>query len=284
MALHYEAIHWLNYSNYEDLRFYEIGHQKCEPNYDYGPIIRDKYILHYVVRGKGRLEMDGQVFPVESKQAFVIPAGVLCYYQADSAEPWEYIWLQFHGPKAVEILQKAGITRKAPVFIPNASCSELENCLFAMLDNPFSEYATMGKLYEFLQQLITLSSHSALTSVAKDADVDTGLHYVRMVIQYIREKYSEPIHIQEIADYCGLDRSYLGKLFKTATGQTPQKYLMTHRMKRAGELLLETDMPIRHVGFSVGYNDPLAFSKVFKQETGFSPSEYRLNMKNGLTH
>ena len=109
MALHYEAIHWLNYSNYEDLRFYEIGHQKCEPNYDYGPIIRDKFILHYVVKGKGRLEMDGQVFPVESNQAFVIPADVLSYYQADAAEPWEYIWLQFHGPKAVEILQKAGI-------------------------------------------------------------------------------------------------------------------------------------------------------------------------------
>ena len=60
MAPQYEAIHWLNYSNYEDLRFYEIGHQKCDPGYDFGPIIRDKFILHYVVRGKGHLEMDGQ--------------------------------------------------------------------------------------------------------------------------------------------------------------------------------------------------------------------------------
>jgi len=50
---------------------------------------------------------------------------------------------------------------------------------------------------------------------------------------------------------------------------------MAHRMKRAKELLLDTDMPVRHVGFSVGYNDPLAFSKVFKQETGLSPSEFR---------
>lgn len=280
MAPQYEAIYWLNYSNYEDLRFYEIGHQKCEPNYDYGPIIRDKFILHYVVKGKGRLEMDGQVFPAESNQAFVIPADVLSYYQADAAEPWEYIWLQFHGPKALEILQKAGLTRKTPVFVPTASCAELESCLFAMLNNPFSEYATMGKLYEFFQQLITLSAHAAPDCSREDA----GLGYVRMVIQYIREKYSEPIHIQEIADYCGLDRSYLGKIFKNATGQTPQKYLMEHRIKRAKELLQDTDMPVRHVGFSVGYNDPLAFSKVFKQETGLSPSEYRTNMKNGTTH
>lgn len=271
MALHYEAIHWLNYSTYEDLRFYEIGHQKCEPGYDFGPIIRDKFILHYVVRGKGHLEMDGQIFPVDAKQAFVIPAGVLSYYQADMEAPWEYIWLQFHGPKAVEILQKAGLTRHTPVFIPNASCVELERCLFAMLDNPFREYATMGKLYEFFQQLTDLSSRPP----RDDSREDAGLGYVRTVIQYIHEKYSEPIHIQEIADYCGLDRSYLGKIFKTATGQTPQKYLIVYRMKRAMELLQKTDMPIRHVGFSVGYNDPLAFSKVFKQETGRSPSEYR---------
>lgn len=277
MAPQYEAIHWLNYSHYEDLRFYEIGHQKCEPGYDFGPIIRDKYILHYVVRGKGHLEMDGQIFPVESKQAFVIPAGVLSYYQADMEEPWEYIWLQFHGPKAVEILQKAGLTRNAPVFAPIASCTELESCLFAMLDNPFSEYSTMGRLYEFFQQLINLSSYTPLDYGREDA----GLSYVRTVIQYIHEKYSEPIHIQEIADYCGLDRSYLGKLFKSATGKTPQRYLIEHRMKRAKELLWKTDLPIRHVGFSVGYNDPLAFSKVFKQETGWSPTEYRQN--NGTT-
>lgn len=272
MALHYEAIHWLNYSTYEDLRFYEIGHQKCEPGYDYGPIIRDKYILHYVIKGKGHLEMDDQIFPVDSKQAFIIPAGVLSYYQADKNDPWEYIWLQFHGPKAVEILQKAGITRKTPIFVPTASCGELENCLFTILNNPFSEYATMGRLYEFFQQLIHLSGHNTITDSVRD---DTGLRYVRMVIQYIHEKYSEPIHIQTIADYCGLDRSYLSKIFKTATGQTPQRYLVEHRMKRAKELLLKTDLPVRHVGFSVGYNDPLAFSKVFKQETGHSPSEFR---------
>lgn len=279
MAPHYEAIHWLNYSNYEDLRFYEIGHQKCEPGYDFGPIIRDKFILHYVIRGKGHLEMDGQIFTVEAKQAFVIPAGVLSYYQADMKEPWEYIWLQFHGPKVVEILQKAGVTRHAPVFVPTASCNVLEHSLFAMLGNPFSEYATMGKLYEFFQQMINLSARTP----EENSREDTGLGYVHTVIQYIHEKYSEPIHIQDIADYCGLDRSYLGKLFKMATGQTPQKYLMAHRMKRAMELLQKTDMPIGHVSFSVGYNDPLAFSKVFKQETGRSPSEYRIKTKNGTT-
>ena len=94
-------------------------------------------------------------------------------------------------------------------------------------------------------------------------------------MHYIAEKYSEPIHIQDIADFCGLDRSYLSKLFKEVTGYSPQRYLLTYRIKKAKELLESTELSIQHVSYSVGYNDPLAFSKFFKQETGLSPTQYR---------
>ncbi len=271
MAVHYEALNWLNYSSYEDLRFYEIGHQKCEPGYDYGPIIRDKYILHYIIKGEGHLEMDGHSFPVQEGQAFVIPPGVLGYYQADMEKPWEYIWFIFHGPKATEMLHKAGMTRLHPVFTTTEDCSKLENCLFAILKNPFEEYFAIGKLYECFQQLILLSSRPAIP----EKQINPSLHYVDMVTQYITEKYSDTVRIQEIADYCGLDRSYLSKLFKNATGLTPQKYLVQFRINRAKELLKNPSMPIQHVGYSVGYHDPLSFSKIFKQEVGIWPSEYR---------
>ena len=276
MAIEYEAIHWLNYSSYEDLRFYEIGHQKCPAGYGYGPIIRDKYILHYILSGEGYLSMDGKKFPVQEKQAFVIPPGVLGYYQASMEKPWNYIWFQFHGPKATELLKQAGVTRKSPIFVPGASCEELEKCLWDILASPTAEYTCIGKLYEFFQQLILLSTNR---QQAPDK-ADPTLQYVRTVINYISEKYSEPIRIQEIADYCGLDRCYLGKIFKGATGYAPQKYLIMFRMKRAKQLLKDSDIPIQHVGYSVGYNDPLSFSKVFKQETGMSPTDYRNMEKN----
>lgn len=276
VAVHYDAIYWLNYSAYEDLRFYEMGRQKCTPGYGYGPIIRDKYILHYIISGEGRLEMDGKTFPVHANQAFVIPPGVLGYYEASMEQPWHYIWLQFHGPKAVELLQKAGITRKNPVFTPDGSCEKLERCLLEMLDMPTAEYSCIGKLYEFFQQLVDLSANQP-QAIEKS---DSALQYIRTVINYISQKYSEPIRIQEIADYCGLDRTYLGKIFKNATGYTPQKYLIMFRMKKAAQLLKETDIPIQHVSYSVGYNDPLSFSKVFKQEMGDSPTEYRSSRKD----
>lgn len=264
-------IHWLDYSSYDDLKFYEAGIQDCKPGYGYGPIIRDKYILHYILSGEGALHLDGQILPVHEKQAFIIPPGVLGYYQASLDNPWHYIWVQFHGPKASEMLHKAGLNRKTPIFTPKEFCPEIEDCLEQIIINPWQEYACVGNFYQFFQLLI---DHSSNPPRAKQK-ADAGLEYVRSVIHYISEKYSEPVHIQDIANYCGLDRAYLSKLFRDATGFTPQRYLINFRINKAKQLLAETDLPIQHVSYSVGYNDPLAFSKFFKQETGMPPTKWR---------
>ncbi len=271
MAVHYEAVHWIGYNSYEDIQFYEIGHQKCTPEYEYGPIIRDKFILHYVVSGKGRLILEGKEYEVCEGQAFVIPPGVLGYYQADKETPWYYIWIQFNGPKAVELLERAGVSVKTPMFSLGGEGENAQKCLMEIVEHHEEEYLCIGKLYEFFQIVVNASAKMDLKKESGEA----AKQYVLRVMEYIAEKYSEPIRIQEIADYCGLDRSYLGKVFKVDTGHTPQEYLLMVRIQKAKALLTTSDMPVKHVGYSVGYSDPLAFSKAFKQEVGVSPKEYR---------
>lgn len=102
-----------------------------------------------------------------------------------------------------------------------------------------------------------------------------SLTYIQTTIQFIRQKYSDPIRIQDIADYCGLNRSYLTRLFKHATGYTPQEYLAQYRINQAKQLLEENGLSIQHIAYCVGYNDSFTFSKLFKRQTGFSPSDYR---------
>lgn len=87
-------------------------------------------------------------------------------------------------------------------------------------------------------------------------------------------KYSEPLHVDDIANICGLNRSYLSRLFKDATGSTLQQYLITYRMKMAIKLMKETNYDIQHIAFSVGYCDIFTFSKAFKKHFGIAPSLY----------
>lgn len=279
---HYDECYFVDYDSYDDLSLYEVGCQKCLPSYSFGPIIRNNYVLHYIISGEGTLFLDEKEFHVSAHQAFITQPFLPAFYQADADNPWNYIWIHFNGQKAMDLLHRAGITRDHPVFIAQNTASDasamqynacdLEQCLLDILHHPENEYYCIGTLYRIFQILIDTNS-----SKSEPSDTDCQLNYIRIVVNYIRKKYADPIHIQEIADYCGLDRSYLSKLFKNATNYSPQEYLIYVRMNKAKKLLKQEDLSIQNIAYSVGYPDPFAFSKIFKKEVGLSPSQYREN-------
>ena len=102
-----------------------------------------------------------------------------------------------------------------------------------------------------------------------------GSVYVKHAVEYITQNYNKRIKINELADYIGVNRSYLTSSFKKAMGCSPQEYLVNLRMDKAKSLLKKTDIPINAVASAVGYTDQLAFSKIFKQNFGLSPKAYR---------
>lgn len=267
----FDEVYWVNYHNYEDLQLYEVGCQKCPPSYGFGPIIRNEYVFHYIYEGEGVLYIDNKEFHLTKDQAFVLPANILTYYEASATNPWNYVWIKITGPKAVELLQKAGMTRRHPIFVSTEPCQRIGLCLGEILKNHDQEYLCMGKLYEMFHFLIDFSSHRQ----EEGSKEEPKSRYIQIVMDYIANKYSEPIRIKEIADVCGLERSYLSKVFKYGTGQTPQEYLLQFRMNKARQLLKNPDISVQNVSYSVGYNDPFSFSKLFKREMGMSPTQWR---------
>lgn len=276
MEMPEDGVWWLNYSQYEDLRLYEIGIQRCAPSYSFGPIIRDRYILHYVFEGEGVLRIDDKEFKVKSNSFFLLPPDVLVQYQADEKKPWQYAWIHFHGFKSTEIVRSIGMTRKEPVYVPIEENSQLKDAVINLIMYKENEYACIGYMYILFDKMNRWTRH-----VEKKAGTNLRtINYMREPIQYINTKYCESIMVQQIADHCGVDRAYLSKIFKYATGKTLQEYLIQFRIKRAKQLLKDTDLSVKYVSYSVGYNDPFTFSKVFKKQEGVSPSVWRKNHNN----
>ena len=79
----------------------------------------------------------------------------------------------------------------------------------------------------------------------------------------------------DVADYLHISRSHLYGLFKKHLGTTPQAFLTSAKIINARELLTITDIPVSSVAISCGYQNPFAFSRAFKKETGMTPREYR---------
>ncbi len=98
---------------------------------------------------------------------------------------------------------------------------------------------------------------------------------IELARQYMESHYSEPLSLNDIADYVELNPSYFSNLFKTETGINFSEYLLNIRMDKAKELLRDPKIRIYEIGNLVGYDDAVSFGRAFKKKWGISPKEYR---------
>lgn len=117
--------------------------------------------------------------------------------------------------------------------------------------------------------------------------VDTGAHTyseqrVQALIASLPASCDHHWTLSGMADYCGIQRTQLGKVFQKMTGSTPMEYLFRIRMEHAKTLLRETDIKIIDIALECGYSTSQYFANTFRQATGSTPSEYRKHI-SGLS-
>jgi AraC-like DNA-binding protein len=94
-------------------------------------------------------------------------------------------------------------------------------------------------------------------------------------VSYMLQNLDQPIQMLTLGSLAGVSTSYFYSLFKSATGCTPNHFLIRARMRCGCELLRGTDMRVKEVAGMLGYVDPFYFSRLFKSVNGVAPSEYR---------
>ena len=106
--------------------------------------------------------------------------------------------------------------------------------------------------------------------------------YVKNLREFIQTHYTESFDAKAVETVCGLSYKYAGTLFKEETGQTIREYQRTLRLRKAKQLLKETDKPITDIAQLTGFSDVFYFSKVFCAKQGCPPSEYRRTYIPGI--
>jgi transcriptional regulator GlxA family with amidase domain len=98
---------------------------------------------------------------------------------------------------------------------------------------------------------------------------------VHRIQQHIDVHLGGPLRISELASQFGLSERSLSRRFAAATGRSPHAYVRHARVQQAMRLLETAGEPVDHIRRRVGYSDPAAFRRVFKEATGLSPAGYR---------
>lgn len=255
------------------LSVYNVGHQKCEPGYQWGPGIRNHYCIHHIISGTGYYSVNGETHKLLAGDTFILYPDTEVKYYADTEKPWEYAWVGFMGTDAATIIRSTDFTKEKP-FIKSGGPPK------RMLRNQLNRvYEVKGNSHEasvaMTGALYTLLSTFMHYSLQKETSKDIQLTYVEKAKNYISTSYSYPITVEDVAAYVGISRSHLYRSFQTYQQQSPKEYLSSFRIKKACHLLKETTLSVSTVAYSVGFENNLYFSKAFKKLMQVSPTQYR---------
>ncbi|MGF7015690.1 AraC-like DNA-binding protein [Ornithinibacillus bavariensis] len=98
---------------------------------------------------------------------------------------------------------------------------------------------------------------------------------VSIAHDYIRSFYHQPIKLEEIAKVACLSPNHLLRTYAQIYGRTPHQHVSVLRIEKAKQLLEKFDYTMTEITFELGYENPVSFSKMFKQHVGIAPKEYR---------
>lgn len=113
------------------------------------------------------------------------------------------------------------------------------------------------------------------TAPDRDGIAEEASYLVRKATAIVNERFTEDLHLAQIAEQLFVTPNYLSRIFKAETGKSFSDHLSAKRAERACELLRASPLKIYQVGEAVGYPNPRYFSEWFQKQTGQSPGDYR---------
>jgi len=255
------------------------GHRKCDSSHVIGPRLLETYKLVFVIGGKGYLDQGSAPRQqLAAEDAFVLFPRERHYYFADPEDPWELMWVAFNGRLCPSLIETTGITREACV-AKHALTVGIHKTMTTIVESlgdgeDVNRLRAIGYFYILITKLATQinTNRKTVRELAK-AEV------INQAIAFIEQNYFNPIDVDMICRHVNYSRSFVSHAFKMETNMTIPNLINLVRMKKA-KLLLETDLSIKEVACSVGIDDSLYFSKVFKKIYGVSPQGFRKEQAN----
>ncbi len=234
----------------------------------YNKIGRLDYYLMFVESGRLKVELTDNAVTAEENDVIVFcPKYKYKYSSVDGK--CEYLWVHFTGRTAGELLRLIGFSGDASIKRINK-----ENKVPIYFKKIFDSYLKDSKyrdleLSTFMSQLILEVAKSEESEGTREGN------RLQASVSYIRHNYKKNINTAVLAKIEHISPSRYNYLFKKLMGIPPNRYVLQCRLNAACDLFLSTDLTIKEVGLSVGYEDSHFFSRIFKKYVGVSPSEYK---------
>lgn len=239
---------------------------------------RNDYQLLYIASGKGYFYFKGSKEPtVVTKGNMVLfrpkEPQVYYYYAVDKTEVY---WVHFTGWKVEEYLERYELPKEENVFFTGVSPDYpwIYNQIIRELQLQRENYEDMIRL--FLRHIfLTINRY---IKEGKQTKNDT-INDIERAVHYFNENYSKPISIEQYASEHLMSVNWFIHNFKNVMKVPPMQYIVSLRIAAAKGYLENSNKNITEIANTIGYDNALYFSRLFRKYTGVTPSEYRKRSK-----
>lgn len=249
----------------------ECGIQICHSGHATPELVYPDYSMHFILEGRGCYCTGGKTYEIGPGQGFLITPGAQCTYFADKQKPWKYIYVSFNGVDGDSLVQAAGLGEEKVVFefpLEENVVRDIYAMHSAGKRDEARGYDVTGYLLLVMSRLIKANSQGGEAGTRPE-------QYVRKVKQYIEDNYSFRITVSDLARHVGLERTYLYRIFARQLGISPQKYLAEFRLRKATQMLRESELSIGEIAAATGFQDISYFYRVFAEKYKLTPKKYR---------
>jgi AraC-like DNA-binding protein len=236
-----------------------------------------EYELTYIEQGKGERMIGDTLSRFEAGDLVLLGANVPHTWLGQSFD-YQCIVIQF-SPIFIESFLQWNEFEKIKNLLEkskNGLVFQQEFSLIQKIKNitQLTDFQQVISLLEILNQLADLPCESLAPAPLQIFNTKTESR-INTVCQFIQEKYTQAIDLEEVAGLIHLSESAFCKFFKKTTGKTLSEYLNFIRINAVCQALQTTDKTIAEIAFATGFESLTYFNRVFKREKGITPKEFR---------
>ena len=235
----------------------------------------DDYLLIFCTQGHGTLETRGAGHLVGAGDVALIARGEAHSYRAADNDPWTIYWAHFAGEDAPALVHF--LLRGTGPLLRCGAEPRLVGSFRSLLEAATGAYRldTWIHISSTLRQLLTqFALYRGRRPGRRLGSVD-----VSAVESYMAQHLGSTLRLDDLATVAGLSRQHFVKRYREQTGTTPLTHFQQMKIEAACRLLDATDDSVKVIAASLGFTDPLYFSRVFRRVQGMSPMAYRVSQR-----
>ena len=230
-------------------------------------------VMIYCLSGRGSIEIDNTTHKIRFGQLVIIPPNTPHIYQAEQKDPWSICWIHFSGTQTQALSDSLKLTKHKPsLYVPDTRIirDAFEN-VYACLNYHYTDAGLLAMSSELLRLFSLAKLHQGFPGAQRQS----AEKRVVSTLAFMEQHLHMPLTLDEMAAHSGQSLPYFTRLFRQRTNQSPMAYFIQLKIRKACELLDQTDSTIREIASQLGYDDPYYFSRIFKKTQGCSPAAYR---------